>query len=120
MKRYKHFGWLMFAALAVTGCRTTGPGSSATSLIVQKVEAAGAGDLDSADSGAIQSWFANHTAVAQSILPQCQSVSKNATANWQNTTEGRVCSTAAVVAWLTPSGQFANHEYPKAHYPKAR
>lgn len=106
------FGWALSMVVlgGLAGCKAGGPKSP----IVARVEAAGAGDLENVDSGAIQAWFSKHVDVARQILPSCQSASQNAPATWRNTTEGRVCLTAASVSWLSPSGVFSQpYQYPQ-------
>jgi hypothetical protein len=86
----------------VAGCKTSGPGSAAESTIVQEVQAAGAGELDTTPEPAIQSWLSQHQDVAKRIGPDCNTVRKNAAANWSTTTEGRVCAAAAQVLFVAP------------------
>lgn len=106
-------------------CKTSQPDSyssvsvptEAKSPIVLRVENAGAGDLEHTDNGSMQTWFAKHIDVAREIGPSCKEVSQSAAANWHNSTEGRVCTTAASASWLSPSGVFqAPHHYPTRKY----
>src|SRR5690242_20131411 len=69
-----------------------------TSVLVQKVEAAGAGPLTSASTQAMSAWFQQHRSTAVSVEEQCRPLRERATAGWNDTTEGRVCSAARSVA----------------------
>jgi len=80
--------------IAMTGCS----GCKRPSTIVAKAEAAGAGDLSSASTGAIQSWLERHRAVAHEVNRMCAAVRDNAPADWADTTEGRLCAAAHIVA----------------------
>ena len=64
------------------------------SKIVQEVEAAGAGDLSAATEVSIVGWFNTRRDFAKKISQECEPVSKNAPANWAQTTEGKTCSAA--------------------------
>ena len=80
--------------VATTGCS----GWKRPSAIVAKAEAAGAGDLSSVSTGAIQSWLERHRAVAHEVNRMCAAVRDNASADWADTTEGRLCAAAHNVA----------------------
>jgi len=80
--------------VATTGCS----GWKSPSAIIAKAEAAGAGDLSSASTGAIQSWLERHRAVAHEVNRMCAAVRDNASADWADTTEGRLCAAARNVA----------------------
>jgi len=82
-----------FALILVLG----GCAKEPSSAIVAKVEAAGAGDLRSASPKAIESWFQQHRDVALEVRLLCQPIQKIASANWADSTEGKVCA-AAIVA----------------------
>ena len=71
------------------------------SEIVEKAEACGAGDLSLASSVAVQDWFGKHRDCAVAVDALCKTVRGKATAQWTDTTEGRVCTAARSVAqWV--------------------
>ena len=71
------------------------------SSIVQKAEACGAGDLSVASSVAVQDWFGKHRDCAVAVDGMCKPVREKATAQWTDSTEGRVCTAARNVAqWI--------------------
>jgi flagellar basal body rod protein FlgF len=76
--------------VAMTGCS----GWKRPSAIVAKAEAAGAGDLSGASTGAMQAWLEQHRVVATEVNRMCTPVRKNAPADWVDTTEGRLCAAA--------------------------
>jgi len=77
-------------ALLMCSCKKTEPPSA----IVQKVEAAGAGDLSSASADSIEQWFLKHQDVAWETKKACMPIRATAPAAWKETTEGRVCEAA--------------------------
>ncbi len=86
---------LCFLLLGVllAGCAREQP-----SAIVQKVEAAGAGDLRSASQRSIEDWFRKHSEFAVEVRDQCRPIREQAPASWSDTTEGRVCNAADVAS----------------------
>lgn len=71
------------------------------SPIVQKAEACGAGDLSGTSSLAVQDWFGKHRDCAVAVDTMCKPVREKATAQWTDSTEGRVCTAARNVAqWI--------------------
>jgi hypothetical protein len=84
---------LVLLVLLLVGCTKEPP-----SEIVQKVEAAGAGDLRAASQQSIEEWFRKHTDFAVEIRDQCRPIREKAPASWSSTTEGRVCSAASVAS----------------------
>jgi hypothetical protein len=90
------------ATLGIIGCQRTEPPSA----IVQKAQEAGAGDLSTASSDSIRQWLGQHRPVAVEIDKMCAPVRSNASANWGDTTEGRLCTAARQVAFtnLPPGG----------------
>lgn len=79
--------------LLLAGCTKEPP-----SAIVQKVEAAGAGDLEVASQQHIEDWFRKHSEFAVEVRELCRPIREKAPATWTNTTEGRVCSAASVAS----------------------
>ena len=79
--------------LLLAGCRREPP-----SEIVQKVEAAGAGNLRAASQQSIEDWFRKHSEFAVEVRDQCRPIREKAPATWSATTEGRVCNAASVAS----------------------
>ena len=71
------------------------------SAIVQRAEAAGAGDLRKVSTLSMQSWLERHRDLAQDLDHACAAVRAKATAEWGDTTEGRLCQAARSVAMTT-------------------
>lgn len=84
---------LVLLVLLLAGCTKEPP-----SEIVQKVEAAGAGDLRAASQQSIEDWFRKHTEFAVEIRDQCRRIRETAPTSWSSTTEGRVCNAASVAS----------------------
>ncbi len=70
------------------------------SRIVEKAEKAGAGDLSTASSPAMQQWLGKHREVAIGIETICKPVRQSATAQWADTTEGRLCAASRELAFF--------------------
>lgn len=88
---------LIFAfAIAIIAAMQACSREPATPL-VQKMEQAGAGDVRSASSQALEQWFRQHEDMAVEIDGTCRSLRANASANWRDTTDGRICAAAAKV-----------------------
>jgi hypothetical protein len=85
--------YFLLLVLLLGGC-TREPSSA----IVQRVEAAGAGDLKGAAQQSIEDWFRKHPELAVEIRDQCRPTREKAPAAWSSTTEGRVCSAASVAS----------------------
>jgi hypothetical protein len=66
------------------------------SEIVQRVEAAGAGDVQTASRESLEHWFRQHRDIANEIKGRWAPIQQNAPATWGDTTEGRVCKAASV------------------------
>ncbi len=84
---------VVLLGLLLVGCTKEPP-----SEIVQKVEAAGAGDLRAAPQQSIEDWFRKHTEFAVEVRDQCRPIREKAPATWSSTTEGRVCNAANVAS----------------------
>jgi hypothetical protein len=76
--------------LVMCSCKKKEPPSA----IVEKVEAAGAGELSSASFDSIEQWFLKHQDVAWQTKKACMPLREKAPAGWVETTEGRVCEAA--------------------------
>ena len=97
------------SVLAMTGCSVS---KESTSQIVQKAEACGAGPLAETSGMAVQDWFGKHRDCAVSVDAMCKPVREKATAQWTDSTEGRVCVAARNIAqWVRkPSGDHERFE----------
>lgn len=86
--------------LLVTACRQ----KEAPSAILERLEAARAGDLSTASATSIQQWLQQHEELAVEIKKACDHVEKSGTlsANWGDTTEGRVCAAAVNTSFYHP------------------
>ncbi len=90
---------LLLWVVLMVGCSHSNEPPSA---IVQKAEACGAGDPSTATNVALQDWFVKHRDCAVAVDQMCKPVRQKATANWTDSTEGRVCSAARNVAqWIS-------------------
>jgi hypothetical protein len=85
----------VIVVLALAGCAR-----EPKSAIVQKVEAAGSGDLSQASNAGIRNWLSAHKDLAYQVDEMCKPVRSNATAGWSDSTEGRVCNTARELAFF--------------------
>ena len=85
--------------IAATNCSRPEPPSP----IVQKAEAAGAGDLSTTSDASIAQWLAKNPNVAKDIEALCKPVRKSASATWGDTTEGRLCKASGRIAFFAPS-----------------
>lgn len=87
---------LLALMLFCEGCSRQEP----RSLIVEKAEKAGAGDLSTSSSQAMQQWLGKHREVAIEVENMCKPVRPGATAQWSDTTEGRLCAAAHELAFF--------------------
>jgi hypothetical protein len=89
---------ILVAASIMIGCSGL---KELPSPIVQKAEACGAGDLSKASPAAVQDWLGKHRDCAVAVDGMCKPVREKATAQWTDSTEGRVCTAARNVAqWV--------------------
>lgn len=97
---------LLILIVSLVGCSVT---KERPSVIVQKAQSCGAGELSAASTMAVQDWFAKHRDCAVAVDGMCKPVRTNAIAPWADSTEGRVCSAARNVAqWVRKPNQ--DHE----------
>ena len=87
------FGWL--AVLTTFSCSRLEPGSP----IVEKVEQAGSGTLTAVSKDGMREWLGKHKDVAYRADEMCKPVRLNATAQWAESTEGRLCAAARELAF---------------------
>jgi hypothetical protein len=89
---------LAIGAVWLTGCSLTREPPSA---ILRKAEACGAGDPTRASVPALQDWFGKHRECAVAVDEMCKPIRQQATANWTDSAEGRVCLAARNIAqWI--------------------
>ena len=81
--------------LMLSGCSTSEPPSP----IVQKLEQAGAGDLKNASADSIQQWLGPRRELAIEVENMCKAARPKAPSNWGDTTEGRICTASAQLAF---------------------
>ncbi len=87
--------WVL--ALSIVGCTRPEPPSA----IVQRAQAAGAGDITAASTSSTEDWMRKHVDVAVEIDTMCKPARERANAVWGDTTEGKVCLAARNVAMST-------------------
>ena len=87
----------MIVTLALTACLIHEPPSK----IVSKAEASGAGDLSRASLSAMQIWLEKRRDLASELDTMCVPVRGDASAEWAESTEGRLCRAARGVASAT-------------------
>jgi hypothetical protein len=92
--RLAWFG-VMLGVYMMTGCTTPEPPSP----IAQKLEAAGAGDLKNTSADAIQQWLGPRRNLAIDVEEMCKPARAKATAQWAETTEGRICAASSQLAF---------------------
>jgi len=85
--------WTILVFLVLAGCA-----HEPESVIVQRVESAGAGKVRKASDAALIDWFQKHQEVGQEVRKSCFEVASKASGNWADTSEGRVCRLAQVAS----------------------
>lgn len=81
--------WGVLTVMTITMACSTAENHSA---IVQTVEQAGAGDLSRTSTEGIRQWLAGRRELAIQVEGMCKPVREKASANWAETTEGRLCN----------------------------
>ena len=79
----------------LAGCSAEPP-----SEIVTKAEAAGSGKLSGVSRDGMKQWLGQHKDVAYQIDDMCKPVRGKATAQWAESTEGRLCTAARELAFF--------------------
>ena len=69
------------------------------STIVEKVEQAGSGNLAAVSKDGMREWLGKHKEVAYQVDEMCKPVRQKATAQWTESTEGRLCTAARELAF---------------------
>ncbi len=96
----KRLYWVLgCSAIVMTGCTLFAP-KEPRSAIVEKVERAGAGNLSTASTPAIQEWLGKHRELADEVEGLCKPIRQRADAKWADSTEGRVCTAAHALAFF--------------------
>ena len=102
MNRLKQVGLgmgVLFGLTAATSCSRPEPPSP----IVQRAEAAGAGDLSTSSDASVGQWLGKHPEVARDIEGMCKPVRSSASATWGETTEGKLCKASGRIAFFAPT-----------------
>jgi hypothetical protein len=86
------FGWIFL--LTTSSCSRPEPRSP----IVEKVERAGSGSLTAVSKDGMREWLGKHKDVAYQADEMCKPIRLNATAQWAESTEGRLCAAARDLA----------------------
>jgi hypothetical protein len=86
------FGWIVL--LTTFSCSRREPSSP----IVEKVERAGSGSLTAVSKDGMREWLGKHKDVAYQADEMCKPIRVNATAQWADSTEGRLCAAARELA----------------------
>ena len=89
-RRYRFQCGCLMVLAALCSCGRSEPSSP----IVQEMEQAGAGNLQNVSKEAMQEWLAKHKEIAHQVDDMCRPVREKATAQWTDTTEGRLCIAA--------------------------
>jgi len=79
---------LVAAALITSACGTP----ESRSAIVDRVEKAGSGSLSATPIDSIQQWLVKNRDLTHEVDEMCKGARLKATAQWAETTEGRVCT----------------------------
>ena len=80
------------------------------SAIVEKAEQAGSGGLASVSRDSMREWLGKHKEVAYQVDEMCKPVRQKATAQWAESTEGRLCSAAGELAFWRSGPVTSDHK----------
>src|SRR6266849_4471361 len=94
--------WMIILPILGIGACSPRPGER-SSLIVQKAEAVGAGDLATASAASIEDWLRKHRDLAVDLDTMCKPARQKGDAKWLDTTEGRLCTAAQNAAMYAPN-----------------
>ena len=86
------FGWIVL--LTTFSCSR----QEASSPIVERVERAGSGSLTAVSKDGMREWLGKHKDMAYQADEMCKPIRVNATAQWADSTEGRLCAAARELA----------------------
>jgi hypothetical protein len=73
--------------------------SEPRSPIVEKVEQAGSGSLAGVSKDSMREWLGKHKEMAYQVDEVCKPVRQKATAQWAESTEGKLCIAARELAF---------------------
>ena len=82
--------------LSLVACRTP----ETRSVIVDKLEQTGSGDLSNVSTGSIHEWLGKHKDLAYRVDAMCKPIRASAPAQWSDSTEGKVCRVAGEFALM--------------------
>src|SRR5579863_5628670 len=82
--------------VALQACSRSEPNSP----IVERVEQAGSGDLAAVSKDGMREWLGKHKEMANQVDEMCKPVRQTATAEWTESTEGRLCTAARELAFF--------------------
>jgi hypothetical protein len=94
MKQIIIAGSLFAAMMFMTGCTL-----ELRTAVVEKVEQGGCGPLSGVTTDAIQKCLAERRQLAIEVDQMCAPIRKTASAQWNDSTEGRVCTAARNLAF---------------------
>ena len=89
------YGCLVVLA-GLSACSRTEPKSP----IVAKVEQDGSGNLAAVSKDGMREWLGKHKDVAYQVDEMCKPIRQTATAQWTDSTEGRLCTAARELAFF--------------------
>jgi hypothetical protein len=90
---------LTYGCLAVLAGLFACSRSEPRSPIIEKVEQAGAGSLAGVSKDSMREWLGKHKEMAYQVDEVCKPVRQKATAQWADSTEGRLCTAARELAF---------------------
>lgn len=85
----------LIALVGLFACGRSEPRSS----IVEKAMQAGSGSLAAVSKDGMREWLGKHKDVAYQVNEMCKPVREKATAQWTESTEGRLCTAAGELAF---------------------
>ena len=80
------------------------------SAIVERAEQAGSGSLAAVSKDGMREWLGKHKQVAYQVDEMCKPVRQKATAQWSDSTEGRLCSAARELAFWRSGPVTSDHK----------
>jgi len=89
-------GVILLTSCGIATMSVTAP--PAKSKIIEQVEAAGAGPVESASKEALFYWFRDRIPLTLEINKQCKDIRAKASAAWEDTPEGRMCAVTRDIA----------------------
>jgi len=84
--------------------------SEPRSPIVGKAEQAGSGSLATVSKDGMREWLGKHKDVAYQVDEMCKPVRQKATAQWAESTEGRLCTVARELAFWRSGPVTSDHK----------